>query len=210
MRTAAILPVKSFDRAKTRLDHAPRAELAAGMAADVLSALSDARALDAVFVVSREAAARHAASEHGFTVVDEPTLLGHSGAAELGIARAVAAGMERVLLIPGDCPLLGPADVDALLARHPGPGVVVVPDRHGTGTNALLLAPPAAIRPAFGPGSRERHTALAREAGVPVTIDEVPSLLLDVDTAEDLEAVRAALPDLGDAAATRRVLGAPA
>ncbi len=192
MRTAAILPIKSFDRAKSRLEHAPRAELAAGMVADVLAALAEARTLATVLVVTRDDAARAAAEEHGFEVVAEPSLLGHSGAAQLGVARAVELGMERVLLIPGDCPLLTADDVDALVARHTAPGVVVVPDRHGTGTNALLLAPPSAIGPAFGPGSRERHVALAREAGAAVAVDEVPSLLLDVDTADDLEAVRAA------------------
>ena len=192
MRTAAILPIKSFDRAKSRLDRPGRAGLAAGMATDVLRALAAARSLDAVLVVTREPGARAAALEHGAQVVDEPELLGHSGAAELGVAHALAGGAERVLLVPGDCPLVSGGDVDALLARHPGPGVVVVPDRHGTGTNALLLAPPDAIRPAFGPGSRERHLALALEAGAEIAVDEVPSLLLDVDTAEDLELVLAA------------------
>ena len=80
------------------------------------------------------------------------------------------------------------AEVDALLDRHAGPCVVVVPDRHGTGTNALLLEPPDAIRPAFGPGSRERHLGLAAGA----VVDEVPGLLLDVDTPEDLAALHEA------------------
>jgi 2-phospho-L-lactate guanylyltransferase len=180
------------------------------MAADVLAALAATRSLAAVLVVTRDEAASGAAAAHGFDVVAEPALLGHSGAAELGIARALELEMERVLLIPGDCPLLAAADVDALLARHAGPGVVVVPDRHGTGTNALLLAPPTAIRPAFGPASRDRHVGLARDAGVAVAVDEVPALLLDVDTTDDLEAVRAALPATDDAVATRRLLGAPA
>ena len=193
MRTAAILPIKSFDRAKSRLERDGRAELAAEMATAVLRALRAASSLDRVVVVTRDEIARAAAREHGAEVVDEPApLLGHSAAAELGIARAVALGADRVLLVPGDCPLLAAADVDGLLARHPRPGVVIVPDRHGTGTNALLLAPPDAIRPAFGPGSCERHRARCVAAGADVAIDEVPSLLLDVDTAEDLELVRSA------------------
>ena len=61
-----------------------------------------------------------------------------------------------------------PGELDALLqsTRRRGPEVVIVPDRHGTGTNGLLLAPPDAIAPSFGPGSCERHRALARAAGV--------------------------------------------
>ena len=186
MTTAAILPVKQFDQAKQRLGGRP--DLAASMAAHVLDALAGAARLDLVLVVTREAAARAAATERGFEVVDEPVLAGHNAAASLGIARALELGIERALLVPGDCPLLSAAEVDGLLERHPGEGVVVVPDRHRTGTNALLLAPPDAIAPSFGPGSFERHLALAPGAAV----DEVPGLLLDVDTHEDLVAVREA------------------
>ena len=64
--------------------------------------------------------------------------------------------------------------------------MVIVPDRHGTGTNALLLSPPDAIAPSFGPGSRARHEEAARAAGVAVALEEPPSLVLDVDTPEDL------------------------
>ena len=67
--------------------------------------------------------------------------------------------------------------------------VAVVPDRHGTGTNALVLSPPDAIRPAFGEGSRDRHVAAAREAGIPFAVEELPSLALDLDTPADLVAL---------------------
>ena len=190
MTTAAILPVKQFDQAKQRLGGRP--DLAASMAARVLDALAGAARLDLVLVVTREPAARAAARERGFEVVDEPVLAGHNAAAQLGIAHALARGATRALLIPGDCPLLTADEIDALLARHSGAGVVVVPDRHGTGTNALLLEPPQAIAPAFGPGSRDRHLELGRAAGLPVAVDEVPGLLLDVDTREDLAAVHEA------------------
>jgi 2-phospho-L-lactate guanylyltransferase len=65
-----------------------------------------------------------------------------------------------------------------------------VPDRHGTGTNGLLLTPPDAISPSFGPGSFERHRALALAAGLPCRVERPPSLLLDIDTGADLAALR--------------------
>ena len=111
---------------------------------------------------------------------------GQSAAALIGIAHARDAGFERALLVPGDAPLLDPAELSALLAR-PEP-LVIVPDRHGTGTNGLLLAPVDAFEPSFGPGSRARHEAAARATGLPWAIDPLPSLVLDVDTPEDLEA----------------------
>ena len=93
---------------------------------------------------------------------------------------------------PGRLPALDPAELEALLASGAGRAaeVVIVPDRHGTGTNGLLLAPPDAIAPSFGPGSCERHRALARAAGVACRSSAPPSLLLDIDTGDDLAALR--------------------
>jgi 2-phospho-L-lactate guanylyltransferase len=84
--------------------------------------------------------------------------------------------------------------VSALLA-HTEP-IVIVPDRHGQGTNALLLSPPDVMTPAFGEGSFARHAALARAAGAAPRVVDVPSLGLDIDTADDLAALRRA-PGIG-------------
>ena len=193
-RTMAVLPVKTFSAAKQRLAAdlgTPQPELARAMAAWVLRALCAAETLDGVVVVTREPAAVALADELGADLVDEPELRGHSAAAELGVRRALALGAGRVLLTAGDCPLLTAADVDALLARHAAPGVVVLSDRHGSGTNGLLLMPPDVIAPAFGPGSRERHARLAEAAGAPCTVEQIEAFALDVDTADDLAAVQA-------------------
>jgi 2-phospho-L-lactate guanylyltransferase len=178
--TFAVLPIKTFARAKTRLGGDPaRAE---AMAAAVLRALGQVRSLEAVLVVTREPRVK---AEH---IVHDPHERGHSEAALLGIEAALARGARRVLLVPGDCPLLDATEVEALL-DFAGPGVTIVPDRHGTGTNALVLDPPGAMAPAFGPGSCARHAALAQRAGVRVSIRRVPSLAFDVDTPEDLAAL---------------------
>jgi 2-phospho-L-lactate guanylyltransferase len=124
------------------------------------------------------------------------------------MAAPAARGAERVLLVPGDCPGLDPAEVAALLARPAAaPEVVIVPDHHGSGTNALLIAPPDALAPAFGEGSFARHAARAAAAGARVTVAQAASLALDVDTPGDLEALRTALAARpGAAPRTRAVL----
>jgi 2-phospho-L-lactate guanylyltransferase len=206
MRTAAVLPVKSFGRAKQRLERAVsqphRATLAAAMVADVLAALSRVEALDELLVVTAEPLAAAAAREAGARVVHDPREAGQSAAAALGIEAAT--GIERVLLVPGDCPALDPAEVTALLGGFPGADVVIVPDRHGHGTNALRLAPPDVLAPAFGPGSFARHAALAVAAQASVRVAHAPSLELDVDTPDDLDALRAALAGLPGAAPRTR------
>ena len=71
-----------------------------------------------------------------------------------------------------------------------------MPDRHGTGTNALLLTPPDVIEPSFGEGSRARHERLAQRGRArPSASPRSPSLMLDVDTPEDLDALAEALAD---------------
>ncbi len=111
-----------------------------------------------------------------------------------------------MLLVPGDCPALEPGEVGRLLDGFPGAGLVIVPDRHGSGTNALLIAPPCAVAPSFGAGSFARHAALGAAAGVAVRVAQAPSLELDVDTPGDLAALRATLAALPAAAPRTRAL----
>jgi 2-phospho-L-lactate guanylyltransferase len=211
MRTAAILPVKHFARAKRRLgmsvDDPLREDLARAMVADVLVALSETASLERTIVVTREDSVATSASCLGALVVRDSAEESQSAAVALGVARALTEGFERVLCVPGDCPALDPAELGVLLDGA-GAGVTVVPDRHGTGTNGLLLTPPNAIAPSFGPDSRERHLALAREAGVLCRLEHPSSLLLDIDTGADLAALRERLSGvLAGAPRTRAVLG---
>jgi 2-phospho-L-lactate guanylyltransferase len=190
MAATAIVPVKRFSAAKTRLAgsaaSSARAALAAAMLADVLAALGRSAEVERVIVVSGEPAAVEAARAAGAETIDDPLDAGHSEAASLGVRAALGAGARIVALLPGDCPLLDPGELDRAL-RNLEPGSAgVVPDRHGSGTNALLLDPPGAIDPAFGPGSRARHLELARSAGVRPLVIDLPSLELDLDTADDL------------------------
>ena len=211
MRTVAVLPVKSFARAKQRIAGAvagpDRRILAEAMVEDVLAALAAVDGLHGVVVVTAEIRAHALALEAGASVVPDPREAGQSFAAGVGIEAAVADGADRVLLVPGDCPALDPGEIESLLGSRRAAEVVIVPDRHGSGTNALLLSPPDAVTPTFGHGSFARHAATARAAGATVRVAQVPSLGLDVDTPGDLAALRAALGARSQGAArTRAVL----
>jgi 2-phospho-L-lactate/phosphoenolpyruvate guanylyltransferase len=209
MRTLAILPVKSFGAAKQRLAPAlgsgSRQALAQAMFADVLTSLRKVAGLDSIVVVTADPVAGATARGQRVPVLRDTAQTGQSAAASIGISYALAEGFERVLLVPGDTPLLDPGELAELLAS-PRP-VSIVPDRHGTGTNALVLAPPDAIWPSFGPGSLERHVAAAEAAGVSYGVEEVTTLMLDVDTGADLSALIGALAERrGQAPSTRGAL----
>lgn len=211
MPTVAVLPVKTFSEAKHRLrtglSPGERRALAQAMFCDVLIALRRATGVDSVLVVSADHGAQQIAGGYGAEVLSDPEH-GHNVAARHGVEAALSAGADRVLLVPGDCPAIDPAELDGLLARPATPpSALIVPDRHGTGTNALLLSPPGALSPSFGPGSCARHLANAREAGVHGEVVQVPTLALDVDTQEDLEALEQSLAaSHGHAANTRGML----
>src|SRR4051794_28230420 len=178
------------------------------MVADVLEAIGRARAIERTIVVSGDPIAQELAAEVGAEVVADPSDGGHVEAALAGIARAEAEGAHRVVLLAGDCPLLDPRELDRLLTGIPERYVGIVPDRHGTGTNALVLSPPDAIVPAFGEDSRARHVAAAREAGVAFGVEELPSLALDLDTPADVIALTRALESgRGRGERTARALG---
>jgi 2-phospho-L-lactate guanylyltransferase len=213
VKATAIVPVKRFHEAKQRLapgvEEERRVALAAAMLEDVLEAIAAARTIERTIVVSGDPAAQEIASAADAEVVPDPADEGHIEAALAGIARAELEGAECVVLLPGDCPLLDPRELDRLLTGLPSPYVAIVPDRHGEGTNALVLSPPTAIRPAFGEGSRARHVAAAREAGTPFAVEELASLGLDLDTPADLVALTRARADRDSPAAARtaRALG---
>ncbi|HTW11416.1 MAG TPA: 2-phospho-L-lactate guanylyltransferase [Solirubrobacteraceae bacterium] len=211
MSTAAILPMKSFDRAKQRLStglgSGHRRALAEAMFADVLVATRRCSSIDRIYVVTGDQNAARIAAGHGATVIDD-TASSHSEATRLGISLALAEGIQRALLIPGDCPMLDTDQLEMLLSFPVSErSALIVPDRHGEGTNALLLTPPDALTPAFGEGSRQRHTDLATTQGATPEVVEVPSLALDIDTPEDLELLRETLTATrGGAAHTRGML----
>jgi 2-phospho-L-lactate/phosphoenolpyruvate guanylyltransferase len=200
VKATAIVPVKRFAEAKRRLaaglDDERRVAVVAAMLEDTLEAIAAARSVERTIVVSGDPRAQEIVAAAGAAeILPDPTDEGHVVAALAGIARAEVDGAECAVLLPGDCPLLDPKEIDSLLTGVPAGYVAIVPDRHGTGTNALVLAPPGAIEPAFGEGSRERHVAAARAAGVPYAVEEMPSLALDLDTPADLVALTRVLEE---------------
>ena len=211
MTTLAILPIKSFADAKQRLEEeltpGPRRALAEAMFSDVLVALRRASSIDRILVVTPDHGAQQIAGGYGASVLDDHQD-GHNVAAASGIRTALESGASRALLVPGDCPVLDPAELDALIARPASArSALIVPDRHGTGTNALLLTPPDSLAPAFGPGSCQRHAANAQSEGTVREVVEVPSLALDVDTPDDLAMLATTLAATrGGAAHTRGML----
>ena len=228
MRTLAIVPIKSFDLAKQRLSDSlasgGRRSLVQAMFSDVLGALRRTAGIEAIAVVTADVAAGSAATGERMVVLHDGVCQGQSAATEIGIRYALDKDFDRVLLVPGDTPLLNPPELEQMLARceRDEIGVAIVADRHGTGTNGLLVTPPDAFSPSFGEGSFDRHVSQARERELVHRVETLPSLEHDVDTPGDLAALwavvdssrrgaqrtRGALMQLDRAGARRAIAGA--
>ena len=125
----------------------------------------------------------------GACVIDEPGgALGHNHAAAVGLAHAVAQGARKVMMLPCDLPLLSACALGDFAARGETTDLVIAPDRHGTGTNAVLVDAGAGIEFKFGEESRARYHAWARSHGYTFSACERPELAFDLDTPEDLAA----------------------
>ena len=187
-RTSVAIPVRALEGAKSRLgavlDAEERHDLVEAMLRRTIAAALDTPGVLEVIVVSPDPEALAVAGEAGASPLPQRSRGLNPALQE---ARAAATG-ERLLVLPGDLPTITPADIAAVLAAGDAagsPSVVLVPDRHRRGTNALLLDPPEAIDPAFGGDSRAGHAWLAESADIGFT--ELPGVLeLDLDTPDDL------------------------
>jgi 2-phospho-L-lactate guanylyltransferase len=191
----AIVPVKPLRRGKSRLAEAlneeERAALNEEMLERTLKTLSTLKEVDQVLVVSRDPHALTIARNHGAKTVQEDGQPHLNTALTRATVIAQVHATQGVLILPVDLPLLTTDDVLTLIDRATKPPVVVIaPDRHGKGTNALLMVPPQQIKYEFGEGSFQRHCERAIQSGARLEIVDLPSLGLDLDLPEDLEMVR--------------------
>lgn len=191
----AIVPVKPLRSGKSRLAGAlsadERAELNRTLLQHTLKTLSNLKEVEHVLVVSRDPEALTIARMHGARTVREDGQPHLNTALKRATIVAKVHATRGVLVLPADLPLITQEDILTLIERAIDPPVVVIaPDRHERGTNALLIAPAGLIEYDFGENSFQHHCQRVKEAGARLEIVNLPTLGLDLDLPEDLELVR--------------------
>jgi 2-phospho-L-lactate guanylyltransferase len=189
-RVIVVVPVGTLEGAKSRLgetlDAEERHDLAQRLARRTIAAAVATPGVAETFVVTPDDEVRRLATDAGARPIRQ---LGHGLNAGLREARAeaLAAGATAMLILPIDLPAVSPEALARVVESVSAPGarVVIVPDRHGRGTNVLALTPPDAIHLCFGGDSRAAHTRGASEAGVELVELDGP-LTVDLDTPDDL------------------------
>jgi 2-phospho-L-lactate guanylyltransferase len=192
LSVTAIIPVKPLRQGKSRLagvlTEEERLNLSQRMLLQTLEVLENMPEVGCVLVVSRDPAVARLAGEHGAIPIFEESTTGLNLALEQASRTAKQFyPQQSTLVLPVDLPLIDAAGLRLIIEHDPGPpGVVIVPDRHHTGTNALLVNPPGWMGYSFGPGSFGKHCEMAKTTGAELVILEIPSLALDLDLPEDL------------------------
>lgn len=180
MAAALLVPVKDFRRAKLRLspvlDETERMQLARGLATRVLEAADGLTA----FVVCDDPDVRVWAEAHGAEVIWAPGR-GLNGAVQSGVQYLAGLGVTQAIVSHSDLPL-----AQGIPALADFPGVTLVPDRFGDGTNVACVPTRPGFRFAYGPGSFRRHAEESRRLDLALRVVRDRRLSWDVDRPRDL------------------------
>ncbi|MBV9064780.1 MAG: 2-phospho-L-lactate guanylyltransferase [Methylobacteriaceae bacterium] len=186
----AVVPVKSFARAKVRLaallESHEREQLARAMLEDVLAGLSKVEQLSGILVVSAEAEAQEIARAHGARAIDDPFENGPNEAVRLALPFLRDMQADAMIVVPSDVPQIEPDELPPIIARLQTPSVALVAAARDRGTNLLACSPIDLIAPCFGPSSFGKHANATRRAGVEASVFACPSLTRDIDQPQDI------------------------
>jgi len=192
MRMFAIVPVKRFEHAKTRLssilDDDDRAQLSSLMLDDTLHILSSAPLLSEVVIVSSDKRAEELALKHGAKFLREEEEKGVNSAIELADSYCIKKAADATIVIPHDLPLLSKTDISEpyRMAEIESRCIIITPSLRYDGTNMLLRKPPCIIDTSYDSDSYNTHVNTAIKLGVPVKRLLSKTLMHDIDAPEDV------------------------
>ena len=164
--------------------------MAQAMLSDAIQTIQGVHYAEKIFVVTSYQPVMSTAEENGWEILREDRQISESHAVDFASRVCEERGVTGLLRVPLDVPLAQATDIDELLAIEcRAPGMIIVPSRDGTGTNAILRTPPALFPSHFGEGSLVKHIGEAKQAAAQIIIHRNPRLEMDVDDGSDLRAL---------------------
>jgi 2-phospho-L-lactate/phosphoenolpyruvate guanylyltransferase len=191
MNLWAVVPVKERGLAKERLAAILRPEirqaLALAMLEDVLAALTATPGIPGLLVVTVDPEANRLARRYGARVIEAGARSGHTGAVAAAARLLAAEDRAGILTLPGDIPLVTPAELARFVAAHrPAPSFTIAPSHDERGSNAIACSPPDAVPLRFGDNSFYPHLKAAEACGIRPNVLHLPGIALDIDNPEDV------------------------
>jgi 2-phospho-L-lactate guanylyltransferase len=191
MHLWAVVPVKERVSAKERLAPLLRPEtrqaLALAMLEDVLAALTATPGIAGLLVVTVDPTAGRLAASYGAQLIEAGARDGHTGAVAAASRLLAAEGRAGMLTLPGDIPLVTPAEIASVVTAHPAaPSFTIVPSHDERGSNAIACSPPDAVPLRFGDNSFYPHIQAAEGCGIRPNILHLSGIALDIDNPQDV------------------------
>ena len=191
MKTSVIIPVKSFQKSKTRLQLSEEKtiELCRLLLREVIKTVSESGLIDKTIVVSNEEKISDIIEEYDCKRIPDVNEESVNDAVGLAESYLLENEFTHSIVLPLDVPFFYSEDIEKLLNFSEAKSVVIVPSRHFDGTNALLRTPIDSMKPRYDEGSYSFQIESAKNFDVKICVGLIYRLMLDIDSVEDLEFV---------------------
>jgi len=191
-RTGAIIPVKTFSKAKTRLNlsYEKTEDLCKIMLDEVLQTISQSSVIEKITVVSKDESAFKIGKKFGVVEIYDEKEQGVNSAVLMADKYFLDEGFDATIVFPQDVPLMKTEDIQALYdLQMPGKCVLVVPSRRFDGTNALFRSPANVMETHYDEDSYKIHLTTANNKFAKSALVLIRRIMLDVDEPEDLQTI---------------------
>ena len=190
MKTAAVIPVKTFSKAKSRLELSPlqTEKICEIMLEEILQTLSISPQIDKVIIVTKDEKAKEIGKKFNAVLIDDEKEAGVNNAVALADKYLLENNFDTSIVFPQDIPYIKTQDIDFMLQfKADSNYVIVVPSRRFDGTNALVRMPINLMKTHYDEDSYKIHRSTAKEITREVSLVFVKRIMWDVDNLEDLK-----------------------
>jgi len=194
----AVIPLKEFINAKQRLSGfllpSERVSLFKAMVEDLLSVVSQHPDLQGTVLVSDDYTVKNLAQQHGLELITERELgvKGLNEVVKATVNKLAQRGIDDVMIIHGDLPLLSEQEISTLIKLHKqvkSPVITIAQDGAGQGSNCLLSTPASKMHFQYGANSLQKHSVHAQEISASLQVINLAGAQCDIDTPADLIAL---------------------
>ena len=189
MKTSVIIPVKTFQKSKTRLKLSGKKtkELCRLLLEEVIKTVSESRLIDKIIVVTNEEEVSDIIKKYDCEKIQDEYETSVNDAVKLAEKYLIKNKFTHSIILPLDIPFFYSEDLEKLINFSSEKSVVIVPSRHFDGTNALVRTPINSMTPRYDEGSHNFQIESAKNDDVRISIGLIYRLMLDIDSKNDLE-----------------------
>jgi len=190
LKTVAIIPVKSFSKAKTRLTISSEktVDICKLMLGEVLQTISTNKKIDNTIIVSHDQSAFDIGKKFGVIEVFDELESGVNNAITLADEYISDSEFGTSIILPQDIPFFNSSDLDNLFSFFQRKNsIIVVPSRQFNGTNSLIRNPSRVMTTRYDEGTYKSHLDEAKCNNINFSLVLIRRLMLDIDSQDDIE-----------------------